>query len=321
MYLLGYDIGSSSIKASLLDVESGYLAASATSPDREMEITAARPGWAEQNPETWWTHVRHVTNDILNESHVVPENIAAIGISYQMHGLVVVDKHHKALRPSIIWCDSRAGEIGRKAFREIGEKICLSRLLNSPGNFTASKLRWVRDNEPEIFARIHKAMLPGEYIAMKMTGEIVTTPSGLSEGIMWDFISGGISDTVLDYYGIPREIIADVRPTFSLQGEMTASAASELGLRPAYQYPIELETSRTTPFLSRSSIQVMLQQQPAHRAWFMVSRIRPTMMHSRVSIRSSMYLTVLKDLDTAYSCALTAPVSQQLDETTACPII
>lgn len=232
MYLLGYDIGSSSIKASLLDVESGFLSASATSPEREMEIISVRPGWAEQNPETWWTHVVHVTAEILAKSHVAPENITAIGISYQMHGLVVVDKHHQPLRPSIIWCDSRAVEIGRKAFHEIGEETCLRHFLNSPGNFTASKLRWVRENEPEIFARIHKAMLPGEYVAMKMTGEIATTPSGLSEGIMWDYSSGGIADIVLDHYDIPHEIIADVRPTFSIQGAITASSASELGLRP-----------------------------------------------------------------------------------------
>lgn len=230
MYLLGFDVGSSSIKASLIDSELGTLVASATSPDTELAINAPKPGWAEQHPETWWEHVKLATSRILSKSGINPKDISAIGISYQMHGLVLVDEQKQVLRPSIIWCDSRAVQIGEKAFESIGGETCLSHMLNSPGNFTASKLRWVKENEPDIYRRIHKFMLPGEYIAMKLTDAIVTTPSGLSEGIFWDFKDQGTAQLVLDEYGIDPALIPDIKPTFSVQGELTASAARELGL-------------------------------------------------------------------------------------------
>lgn len=228
--LLGYDVGSSSIKASLLDAESGKVVATATSPEKELEIIAKKPGWAEQDPGVWWDNLKSATRQIKAKAKFKETDVKAIGISYQMHGLVVVDEAGEVLRPSIIWCDSRAVEIGRKAAREIGEEKCLERLLNSPGNFTASKLKWVMENEPGIYSRIHKIMLPGDYIAMKMTGQIKTTPSGLSEGIMWDFQQQGLARLVLDYYGISEELIPEVAQTFSVQGELTKDAAGELGL-------------------------------------------------------------------------------------------
>ncbi|MFC1538833.1 xylulokinase [Candidatus Latescibacterota bacterium] len=232
MYLLGYDIGSSSIKATLLDAESGAIVSSATSPDTELEIIAIKPGWAEQHPHIWWENVKKATSKLISETGVDISDIEALGISYQMHGLVIVDKNLEVLRPSIIWCDSRAVEIGEKAFNDIGRETCLSKFLNSPGNFTASKLKWVMENEPEIYAKVYKAMLPGDYIAMKMSGEVKTTPSGLSEGIMWDFVKQDIADELLDYFSISSEIIADVVPTFSIQGELTRESAGELGLKP-----------------------------------------------------------------------------------------
>ena len=230
MYLLGYDIGSSSVKATLLEAETGKTVASATSPKKEMEIIAARPGWAEQHPSMWWDNVKTATARIKSTTSINPADIKAIGISYQMHGLVIIDKDNQLLRPSIIWCDSRAVDIGNAAFEQIGPQKCLKHLLNSPGNFTASRLKWVKDNEPEIYSKIYKAMLPGDYIAMLMTGGIVTTASGLSEGIMWDFQEHGLAELVLDNYGIDKELIADVVPTFSVQGELTKQAAHELGL-------------------------------------------------------------------------------------------
>ena len=199
-------------------------------PEKEMEILAPQQGWAEQHPETWWKNVCLATQKLLSQSGVDPNDIKGIGISYQMHGLVLVDKNKKVLRPSIIWCDSRAVEIGNKAFNKIGYEKCLSHLLNSPGNFTASKLKWVQENEPAIFEKVHKMMLPGDYIAMQMTGELVTTPSGLSEGIMWDFKENKPADLLLDHYKINPDLLPTIKPTFSLQGELTASAATELGL-------------------------------------------------------------------------------------------
>jgi len=229
MYLLGYDIGSSSVKVTLLEAASGKTTA-ATSPTSEMEIMAPQPGWAEQPPQTWWDNAVIATQTILADSDINPADIKAIGISYQMHGLVVVDKDQQPLRPAIIWCDSRAVQIGDAAFEQLGPQTCLERLLNSPGNFTASKLVWVKENQPDIYQKIHKAMLPGDYIAMKMTGEIVTTPSGLSEGILWDFQQQQLADWVLDHFGIERDVIPRIVPTFSVQGQLTAAAASELGL-------------------------------------------------------------------------------------------
>lgn len=197
-----------------------------------MEIRSDKPGWAEQDPQLWWENLRSATRELLSNSNVPKERIEAIGISYQMHGLVVVDKEQNVLRPSIIWCDSRAVEIGNKAFKELGTSFCLNNCLNSPGNFTASKLKWVKDNEPQIYDRIHKAMLPGEYVAMKLTGQIQTTVSGLSEGIYWNFKDKKVARELMDHYGLDPSLLPEVVPTFSVQSEVNKKAAEELGLNP-----------------------------------------------------------------------------------------
>ena len=231
MYLLGYDIGSSSVKASLVNAVTGKCVSSAFFPKTEAAIIAVRQGWAEQEPSSWWKNLKLSTQAVMTESGVSPEDIKAIGISYQMHGLVCVDKDQNVLRPAIIWCDSRAVPYGRKAFEAIGEEKCLSHLLNSPGNFTASKLAWIKENEPEIYLRIYKIMLPGDYIAMRLTGEMCTTVSGLSEGMFWDFKNNYLAGFLMDYYGFDRSLIADIKPTFAEQGRVTAMAAAELGLK------------------------------------------------------------------------------------------
>lgn len=230
MYTLGFDIGSSSVKVSLLNLETGKSEASAFSPKNEMTIMAARPGWAEQDPNMWWENLKIATAEVLSTSRVKSDQIVAIGISYQMHGLVIVDKNKQVLRPSIIWCDSRAVEIGRDAFTAIGAEKCLASLMNSPGNFTASKLRWVKMNEPKIFEKIDKFMLPGDYIAMRLTGDTVTTESGLSEGILWDFKSNSPASFLLEHYGISKDLIPPIVPTFGEQGRLTESSAKEFGL-------------------------------------------------------------------------------------------
>ena len=230
MYLLGFDIGSSSVKASLVEGESGACVASAFYPKQEMKITALQPGWAEQEPELWWQNLKLALAEVLSVAKVDSGNIGAIGISYQMHGLVMVDSHLQVIRPSIIWCDSRAAKTGDLAFSEMGGELCLSHFLNSPGNFTASKLKWVRENEPVNFNRIHKIMLPGDYIAMKLTGEIRTTMTGLSEGILWDFRENKVADLLLHYYGFDRSIIPQIVPVFGEQGHLNSAAAAELGL-------------------------------------------------------------------------------------------
>ncbi len=230
MYLLGFDIGSSSVKVSLIESESGKCEASAYYPKQEQKITAIKAGWAEQEPSLWWENAKLALAEVMRTSCISPSDIKAIGISYQMHGLVAVDKNQNPLRPAIIWCDSRATQIGAKALSDLGNDLCLGSLLNSPGNFTASKLKWVKDNEPEIYSKIYKIMLPGDYIAMKLTGEIKTTISGLSEGMFWDFKNNCVAKFLLDYYGFDESLIPEIVPTFSVQGELTEAAAKELGL-------------------------------------------------------------------------------------------
>jgi xylulokinase len=168
---------------------------------------------------------------VLLQSGVAPEDIKAIGISWQMHGLVLIDRNKKVLRPSIIWCDSRAVPYGQRAFEALGEDFCLSHLLNSPGNFTAAKLAWVKENEPQIYEQIEHIFLPGDYIAMKLTDEVSVTMEGLSEGIFWDFKENRVSKEVLDYFGFPESLIPPLTPVFGIQGRLSGAAAAELGLK------------------------------------------------------------------------------------------
>ena len=229
-YLLGYDIGSSSIKVSLLDIATGKAVATASSPKQEMAISVPRAGWAEQDPERWWRECVNATAELKTTYGFDTSLVAGIGVAYQMHGLVLIDKAGQVLRPAIIWCDSRAVAYGNQAFEELGEAYCLSNFLNSPGNFTASKLKWVRENEPAIYARIHKIQLPGDYIAFKLSGQLQTTVSGLSEGVFWNFKRQAIAQKLLDYYGISADLLPEVVDTFSVQGHLNAEAAVELGL-------------------------------------------------------------------------------------------
>lgn len=229
-YTIGYDIGSSSVKAALLEVETGKCLATAISPAQEMPMHAPVAGWAEQDPELWWQEVQNATKKLQQLHPFDGGAVAGIGIAYQMHGLVCVDKDQQVLRPSIIWCDSRAVEIGNEAFNTLGQNWSLQYLLNSPGNFTASKLRWVQQYEPEIYKRIYKIMLPGDFIAMRLTGEAATTISGLSEGIFWDFSGRQVSPVLLKHYNIDESLLSDIVPTFGLQGKVTGKAAALLGI-------------------------------------------------------------------------------------------
>lgn len=230
MYLLGYDIGSSSIKAALVSIESKESIAVVQSPEQEMDIISNQADWAEQSPELWWKNLCLATKALLKQTKINPRNIKGIGIAYQMHGLVLVNKNQQVLRPSIIWCDSRAVDIGNQAFQAIGEEKCLSHLLNSPSNFTASKLKWVKEHEPEIYSQIDKIMLPGDYIAMKLTGMIHTTVSGLSEGILWDFKNNELAHPLLEHFEINENLIPEIKKTFDNQGITTVKAAKETGL-------------------------------------------------------------------------------------------
>ena len=232
MLLLGIDIGTSSVKISVVDAGSQKVLASAQYPDEESPIIALQPGWAEQSPEMWWEHTQNAIELCSRTAKYKPSDIAAIGIAYQMHGLVLVDKNQDVLRNSIIWCDSRAVQIGDTAFKKIGEEYCFSHLLNSPGNFTASKLAWVKENEPRIYEKIYKVMLPGDFIAMKLTGEITTSAGALSEGIFFDFKNNRLSKEIIEYFGFDESLFPEIKPVFSSHGDLEISVAKKLNLKP-----------------------------------------------------------------------------------------
>lgn len=232
MYFIGFDIGSSSVKAALVDTRSGKSLAVVNVPKKEMGMTAHENGWAEQEPNDWWRYVCDATGALLSQTGIAAVEIRGVGISYQMHGLVVVDKEGTPLRPAIIWCDSRAVTIGKQAYDDLGHSKCATHLLNSPGNFTASKLKWVKENEPDLYRQIHKFMLPGDYIAFKLSGAINTTISGLSEGILWDFREQEVAGWLLEYYGFAQSLVPDIVPTFSEQSRVSAEGAAASGLAP-----------------------------------------------------------------------------------------
>jgi xylulokinase len=230
MLLLGLDIGTSSIKASVVDAQTQQCLASAHYPDTESGITSIKNGWAEQSPEMWWEHTQLAILKLHAQQKYNPADIKAIGIAYQMHGLVIVDSEQRVLRDSIIWCDSRAVDIGDKAFEEIGKEKCLLHLLNSPGNFTASKLAWVKQNEPAIYEKIDKVMLPGDFIAMKLSGTITTSISALSEGVFWDFQQNELSKDVFRYYGLDTSFIPPIKDVFEDHGSLLPAVATSLSL-------------------------------------------------------------------------------------------
>ena len=232
MYLLGIDIGTSSIKVSVVEASTSQCIASAQFPETESAITSLEKGWAEQSPEMWWEHIQQAILKLNNTKKFAPADISAIGISYQMHGLVLVDQNKQVLRDSIIWCDSRSVSIGDTAFNAIGPEKCLSHLLNSPGNFTASKLAWVKQNEPHVYEKIAHVMLPGDFVSMKFTGHITTSISSLSEGIFWDFKNNELSKDILNYYGFDPSVLPNIQPVFSNHGELLPKIAAKLNLKP-----------------------------------------------------------------------------------------
>ena len=223
MFSLGIDVGSSSVKVALLDIESGKCVSSSTNPKTEAPIKAAQKGWAEQDPESWWNYMCEGIREMAANYDM--SKVVSVGISYQMHGLVAVDKDINPVRDAIIWCDSRAVEIGAEALQGIGYWKCMDNLLNSPGNFTASKLAWVKRNEPETYSKIYKFMLPGDYVAYRLSGQLSTTATGLSEGIMWNFKDNCRADFVTDYFGIEKDKFCDIVP--ALGGPIRTNAAVE----------------------------------------------------------------------------------------------
>jgi len=230
MLLLGIDIGTSSVKVSVVDADSQQCIVSTSYPETESEIISKQAGWAEQSPSMWWEHTQQAILKANATKKYHSAEIGAIGISYQMHGLVTLDKKGNVLIDSFISFVSRSVEIGNKSFDEIGPSTCLQHLLNSPGNFTASKLAWVKQNEPELYEKIDKIMLPGDYIALQFTGTATTSISSLSEGVFWDFVKNELSEDVFNYFGFSKSIIPEIKDVFSEHGKLSAPIASTLSL-------------------------------------------------------------------------------------------
>lgn len=231
MLLLGIDLGTSSIKVSVVDAATQQNLVSVQYPEEEVAITSVKQGWAEQSPDLWWVHTQEAIRRANASGKYNPGDIAAIGIAYQMHGLVIVDNHQQVLRDAIIWCDSRAVPFGEKAFAALGSEYCLQHLLNSPGNFTAAKLAWVKQEEPAVYDRISKIMLPGDFIAMKLTGDITTSASALSEGIFWDFRRNDLATGLMQYFGFDTALIPERKQVFATHGYISRQIATQLGLR------------------------------------------------------------------------------------------
>lgn len=229
MHFLGIDLGSSSVKLSVFNAEIGVEVNSVTLPETEMEIKAPQFGWAEQDPDLWWKYVKEGLGQISRNGFDL-KKIKAIGIAYQMHGLVLVDKNLKPIRPAIIWCDSRAVKIGNKTYQTIGTDRSQEMILGSPGNFTASKLKWVKVNEPENYRKAKFFMLSGDYIAAKLSETAQISESGLSEAALWNFKEDRLATEVLDAMDIDEKLVPEIVPNFGEQVKIDANIASELGL-------------------------------------------------------------------------------------------
>ncbi len=230
MYYLGYDIGSSSVKVAIVECHTGRVLGIRKEPEEEMAILSPYSGWAEQNPEDWWIHIVHATQNLLQDYKIDPQRITGIGIAYQMHGLVLLDAQGELLRNAIIWCDSRAVSTGDKALQDLGQDLCARSLLNAPGNLTISKLKWVKDNEPDLYAKVSYVLLPGDYIAYKLTNTINTTIPGLSEGIFWDYRKGEVASWLMEHLGLKTESLPPLVPTFGQQGNVSQNASEIVGL-------------------------------------------------------------------------------------------
>lgn len=227
-YLLGIDIGTSGTKTVLFD-EAGNTIASALG---EYPLYQPNVGWAEQDPEDWWKATFSTIKAVLGKSGVNPSDVKGVGLSGQMHGAVLLDKDNQVLRKAIIWCDQRSSAECDQITSIIGKERLIEITANPAlTGFTASKVMWVKNNEPEIFEKVKKILLPKDYIRFKLTGEFATEVSDASGMQFMDIPKRKWSSEVLDKLGIDKGLLGDVYESQEVSGKVHKAAAELTGLK------------------------------------------------------------------------------------------
>jgi xylulokinase len=226
-YLLGIDISTTGAKALLVD-EQGQVRASATTA---LSLSTPRPLWSEQDPAEWWAGAVHSIRKVLGENGVSGEQVRAVGLTGQMHGLVLLDAQDRILRPAILWNDQRTGE----ECEEITHKVGFERLLRITGNkaltgFTAPKILWVRKHEPHIYAQVARILLPKDYVRFRLTGEYAVDKADGAGMLLFDLQKRDFSDELLAILDIPRSWMPRAYEGPEVTGEVSLSAAEETGL-------------------------------------------------------------------------------------------
>ncbi|HOD80027.1 MAG TPA: xylulokinase [Phycisphaerae bacterium] len=227
-YYLGIDIGTSGTKALVMDARAKVLA-TATG---EHAISAPRPGWSEQDPANWWQATVRAVRQAIAKAGVDGRQVAGIGLSGQMHGLVILDRGGKVLRPSIIWNDQRTAREAAEIEAAVGGKKKLIALVGNVAqtSFTLTKLLWVRRNEPKIYDKIAHMLLPKDYIRLRLTGEFVGDVSDMSGTLILDQKKRNWSKKIISTFQLDQRILPPVVESHEITGRLTADVAEQLGL-------------------------------------------------------------------------------------------
>ncbi|MEZ4714119.1 MAG: xylulokinase [Caldilineaceae bacterium] len=227
-YFLGIDSSTTATKALLVDESGNVVAVAAT----EYPFDTPHPLWSEQNPALWWNGAVESIRQVLAQSGADAANVAGVGLTGQMHGLVLLDENGAVLRPSILWNDQRTGA----QCDEIRQRLGKANLIRLTGNdaltgFTAPKILWVRDNEPEIYARVRHVLLPKDYVRYRLTGQFGTDKAGAAGTLLLDLKSRDWSQEVLDGLEIPRDWLPPTHEGPQVTSEISAEAAAATGLK------------------------------------------------------------------------------------------
>jgi xylulokinase len=228
-YVIGVDLGTSAVKTLLIG-QDGNLLAEAT---REYQLYHDKAGWSEQEPEDWVTGTTLSLQDLLKQTGVNPVDIEGISFSGQMHGLVLLDADNQPIRRAILWNDTRTTEQCREIERKLGDKLLT--LTRNPAleGFTLPKILWVKQNEPDVFARASKFLLPKDYLRLRLNGELHMDLSDAAGTLMLDVANKSWSEEVLDAFGLPGAFCLPLVEASAQVGTLTAKAAEETGLSPA----------------------------------------------------------------------------------------